>query len=322
MNFIQQAYKGNKEWYWYLITMLVVFFFWQILGVIPLGLVAFFKTGNMRDFEAAAGDGFASIGIESNFYLILMLFTLIMGLVGLLLCIKFIHKRTVKTVVTSRESIDLARVFYAFFMWFTISLVLMGLGYYLAPEDLVWNFKLVPFILLVIISFLLIPLQTSFEELLFRGYLMQGLGALVKNRWFPLLFTSVIFGLLHGANPEVEKLGYGVMVFYVGTGLLFGIITLMDEGTELALGLHAANNIVAAIFVTTDWTVFQTHALFLDTSEPSLGWETFVPVFIIYPIIIFIFSKKYGWRNWKEKLVGSIDSPIVQTMQIEEIGNE
>ena len=77
MNFIQQAYKGNKEWYWYLITIFIVFFFWQVLGVIPLGIVAFLKTGNLIDFQEAASDAFASIGIESNVYLILMLVYLV-----------------------------------------------------------------------------------------------------------------------------------------------------------------------------------------------------------------------------------------------------
>jgi len=311
MNFIQQAYKGNKEWYWYLITMAVVFIFWQILGVIPLSIVAFIKTGNLAEFQKASLDAFGSIGIESNFYLFLVLFTLIMGLVGLLISIKFIHKRAIKTVVTGRNSIDWKRVFYAFKLWFTLSIILMLIVYLLAPDDLVWNFKPIPFLILFIISFLFIPLQTSFEELLFRGYLMQGLGVLAKNRWLPLLLTSLVFGLLHGANPEVVRLGYGLMVYYIGTGLFFGIITLMDEGTELALGLHAANNIVAAIFVTTDWTVFKTEALFIDTSEPSIGWETFVPVFIIYPLMLFVFYKKYAWKDWQEKLIGSIEKPEV-----------
>ncbi len=309
MNFIQQAYKGNKEWYYYIITIIIVFSFWQILGVIPLGVVGFMKTGNVADFQAAALENFTTIGINANLYLVLMLFTLIMGLVGLMLGVRFIHRRTVKTLITSREKIDWGRVFYAFFLWFGISVFFLVLAYFLEPEDLVWNFKPIPFLILVVISFLLIPLQTSFEELLFRGYLMQGLGVLVKNRWFPLLVTSIVFGLLHGANPEVAKLGYGIMTFYIGTGLLYGIATLMDEGTEIALGLHASNNIVAAIFVTTDWTVFQTDALYVDTAEPSLGWETFIPVFIVYPILLLVFSKKYGWSNWGEKLTGSIALP-------------
>ena len=139
---------------------------------------------------------------------------------------------------------------------------------------------------------------------------MQGLGTATKNRWFPLLFTSVLFGVMHLANPEVAKLGYISMVFYIGTGLFYGIVTLMDEGTELALGLHAVINIVAATLVTTDWVALQTDALFVDTSEPSVGYEMFLPVLVLYPIMLLIFSKKYGWKNWGEKLFGKIHKPI------------
>ena len=148
------------------------------------------------------------------------------------------------------------------------------------------------------------------EEVLFRGYLMQGFGTWFKKSFVALLLTSVIFGLLHGLNPEVEKLGWISMVYYIGTGLVLGIFTLMDEGTELALGFHAANNIVAAVLVTANWTVFQTDALLIDTSEPSVGWEMFVPVLILYPLVLYIFSKKYGWTNWQEKLLGTIKKPI------------
>jgi hypothetical protein len=34
-----------------------------------------------------------------------------------------------------------------------------------------------------------------------------------------------------------------MFVYYIGTGLFLGILTLMDEGMELALGFHA-NNLV------------------------------------------------------------------------------
>ena len=310
MNFIQQAYTGKTGWYWYLATLLIVVFFWQIIGVIPLSIAAFMKVGNAEAFSEAANNAFAGIGLNSNLYLFLALLTLIMGLVGLLLGVKYVHGRKRKSIITSRKEIDWKRVSYAFVLWFTVSVVFLGVGVFMDSESLTWNFKPIPFLILVIISFVLLPLQTSFEELLMRGYLLQGIGVLAKNRWVPLLVTSLIFGLLHGANPEVDKLGWGVMVFYIGTGLFFGLTTVLDEGTELALGLHAANNIVAAIFITTDWTAFQTEALYVDTSEPSLGWETFMPVFVLYPIILFIFSKKYGWGNWIEKLTDKIDKPI------------
>jgi hypothetical protein len=106
----------------------------------------------------------------------------------------------------------------------------------------------------------------------------------------------------------VEKLGNGILVFYIGTGLFLGIITLMDEGLELALGFHAANNLVTALLVTSDWTAFQTNSLFRDVAAPALGWEVFIPVFVIYPALLYIFYKKYNWNNWKARLVGKVAS--------------
>ncbi|MGG8496574.1 CPBP family intramembrane glutamic endopeptidase [Tenacibaculum sp. TC6] len=310
MNFIQQAYKGKNEWYLYALVCFMVFFGWQLLGVIPLGITAVMHSKDMDELARAAEENFMTLGINSNLFLFLMILMFAIGLLFLFMGVKFVHKRAVKTVVTSRKNIDWKRFWFGFISWGFISVLVIGAGILIEPESYVWNFKPVPFFTLLVISFLFLPIQTSFEELLFRGYFMQGLGILVKNRWFPLVITSVAFGLLHGANPEVEKLGAISMVFYIGTGFFFGIITLMDEGTELALGLHAINNIVAAFFVTTDWTVFQTDALFVDTSEPSVGIEMFLPVFVLYPLLLFIFSKKYGWESWKEKLLGSITKPI------------
>ncbi|CAM1356913.1 MULTISPECIES: CPBP family intramembrane glutamic endopeptidase [Tenacibaculum] len=319
MNFIQQAYKGENKWYLYILVIFIVFFGWQFLGVMPLALTAILHSADVAEFTQAANDNFMTLDINKNLFLFMMIVMFALGLLFLFIGIKFVHKRPVKTIVTSRNKIDWKRFWFGFFTWGIISSLVIGVGILLEPESYVWNFNAVPFFTLVAISFLFLPIQTSFEELLFRGYFMQALGILVKNRWLPLLITSVAFGLLHGANPEVEKLGAVSMVFYIGTGLFFGITTLMDEGTELALGLHAINNIVAAFFVTTDWTVFQTNALFIDTSEPSVGLEMFLPVFVLYPLMLIFFSKKYGWNNWKDKLVGKISAPAGDEV-LEDIG--
>jgi membrane protease YdiL (CAAX protease family) len=198
------------------------------------------------------------------------------------------------------------RIFFAFSVWAFFALMLFAVEYLITPDIFIWNFKLVPFTILVLISFILLPIQTSFEEILFRGYFMQGLGVLTKTRWFPLFFTSFLFGLAHISNPEIEKLGEIILIYYIGTGFLFAMTTLMDEGLEISLGMHAANNIITAVFVTADWSVFQTDALFIDSSEPNVSLEALIPVFVIYPIMLFIFSKKYHWKNWKEKLFGKI----------------
>ena len=93
------------------------------------------------------------------------------------------------------------------------------------------------------------------------------------------------------------------MAYYIGTGLFLGILTLMDEGIELALGFHASNNIMTALFVTSSWTVFQTESILIDISEPTLGGETFFSLFILYPGFIFLMSRKFDWSGWKSKLI-------------------
>lgn len=311
MSFIEQAYQGKNEWWRYLLSFIVVLLGWQLLGVIPLFLIAFKESDDLGELIASSEHAFSDLGIDSNLYLLAILLTFVFGLLALLFSVKRIHHRSITSLVTSRKSIDWNRIIYGFGLWFLVSLIFLALDYMMAPEHYEFNFKPLPFLILVVVAFVFIPLQTGFEELLFRGYLMQGIGIWFKRAIVPFLFTSIGFGLMHAANPEIEKLGYAILIYYIGTGFLFGMITLLDEGCELALGMHAANNIAAAVFVTVNWAALETEALFRDISEPSLGLYMFLPVFIVYPAVIFFFSKKYGWTNWKHKLFGKIQQPIL-----------
>jgi membrane protease YdiL (CAAX protease family) len=119
-------------------------------------------------------------------------------------------------------------------------------------------------------------------------------------------------------NPEVEKMGFVLLVYYIGTGFFLGIVTLMDEGLELSLGFHAANNLIGCLLVTSDWSALQTSSVFKDISEPSAGLDIILPVVIVFPILLFIFSKKYGWTDWKGKLTGKVEPELYKP--INEIG--
>jgi len=246
--------------------------------------------------------------LESNLNLFLMLLGFIGMFLGIILCNKFLNGNTFLSLTTSRKRIDFNRVFFSFSLWGLISLFMIILGYFMFPENYEINFNLEPFLILAIIVILLLPIQTSAEEYVFRGYMMQNLGLITRNRWFPLIASSLAFGLLHGANPEIEKFGNIVFVFYIGSGLFAGIMTLMDEGMELALGWHAANNMIAALLITADWTALQTHSVLKDISNPESMplTDVLIPVLFFFPLVLYIFSKKYKWRNWKDKLFGQI----------------
>jgi hypothetical protein len=310
--YIKQAFKVKHDWWRYLAGLIFIIIA-VVLGQIP-HTVALYATAFKQGADITALNPTELMkGLNSNLNLFLMLLSFAIGLLGLFVVVKLFHFQSLKSLSTSRPKVDWKRFWFAFLFWGFISILMIGIEYQIAPENYVFNFKLIPFLILLAISVVLIPLQTSFEEYLFRGYLMQGIGVLCKNKWLPLILTSLLFGLLHFANPEIDKIGSVLLVHYIGTGFFLGIITLMDEGLELALGFHAGNNLFAALLVTADWTVFQTNSLLRDISDPDIGvLEIFSSVLVIYPILIFIFAKKYKWTNWKEKLIGSVTNDTEQ----------
>lgn len=299
--FINQAYKGNNQhWRFVLTTLLTTSIF-----IVNFIIYFFISKEQINEAYASMRELPKHQALISN----LLPFVFLLGMLFFL--VLFIHKRTILSLSTSREKFDFKRLFYSFGLIVFLSVLFFAVSFFIDNSTIIWNFKPLPFIILFAISILLFPFQIAFEEYLFRGYLMQQIGIIVKNRWFPLMFTSIVFGLFHSLNPEVEKLGFFVMLFYIGTGFLLGIITLMDEGLELALGFHLGNNLIAALLITSDFSAIQTDAIFKYSNEidtVNILLEMIVSMLMVYPIILFIFVKKYKWKGWKDKLTGSISN--------------
>lgn len=273
------------------------------LGFILLMLVNFLMSDGV-DTNEVIQQTIKMIGVNLTF--VALVGPLAFGLLIVLFWVKFVQGQSLTSLTTSRSKVDWKRVFFSFFLWGSITTLMILALYFTQPENFVWNFNAEKFFIFLVLAVILVPMQTSFEEYLFRGHMMQGIGLATNSRLIPLIITSVLFGLMHIANPEVRKIGYIIMLYYIGTGFFLGIITLMDEGLELALGFHAANNLVGALLLTADWTAFQTNSILKDLSEPSAGFDVLTPVFVIFPILLLIFSKVYGWNNWKEKLTGKL----------------
>lgn len=310
--YIEQAFKCLHDWWRYIVGVIIIILASQI-GTIPLIVAVALKTFSTGgDMESLRDPNLLLTVLDSNLTLFLMLLSFAIGLLGVYFVARFLHKQPFVELTTFRKNTDWGRIFFGFGLIAGVTIILTGLDYYSNPDDYVVQFDLVPFIILAVIAIVMVPLQTSFEEYLFRGYLMQGIGVLAKNRWLSLIITSVVFGGLHIANPEVDKLGPVIMIFYIGTGFFMGIMTLMDEGMELALGFHAGNNLIAALLVTADWTVFKTNSILKDISEPTAGFDILVPVLVVYPIFLLIMARRYKWTDWKGKLFGKVeDSGIV-----------
>ena len=295
-SFLEDFSKEKKSLGFYILGSLIVLIF-SIIGQIPM----FFFLPDKSNTYLEGIDAFSSL--DKNLLLFLLLLPSVFSLLGLWFVVEKIHFRSLISITTSRKKIDFKRFQFGFIIWSIISIFIFSLEILIHPADYEFNFNYLKFLILFSISIIMIPVQSILEELIFRGYLMQGLSFFFKNRIMPLFTTSIIFGLLHILNPEIEKIGYGLLIYYIGTGIFFGIITLMDEGVELSSGFHAANNLVASLLVTADWTAFETYSIFKFIGNPSFSKEVLLYVFIIYPLIFFFLSKKYKWASWKTKIL-------------------
>ena len=304
--YIEQAQTPENSFWKYIIGFLCIIAA-AFIGQMPL--VIAIAAATVLDGKSFPTDNDEVLGFfDSSLTLFYVTLSFAVALLAVYVVVRFLHRQPFRIVTTARKKVDWKRIRFSFLVWTGFMVISILADYYMSPGDYVWNFKLIPFLVLAVVAIVMIPLQTSAEEYIFRGYLMQAFGLAWENKWAPLLMTSVIFGMLHIFNPEVEKMGYIIMVYYIGTGLFLGIITLMDDGLELALGFHAANNVISALLVTAEWTAFRTDSVLKDVSEPTAGYDILVPVLVIFPLLLYIFSRKYNWNNWKEKLTGKLQT--------------
>ncbi len=383
--FITQAFKGENDWWRYLLVTIAVLIGYQI-GTAPL-IMALYRAKakhpeleNIEIEDFFTNPDFSQFYINKNLGLTLMLLLFVAALTTFYFLFRPIHKRDFKTVTRTKATLNWSKIFFAFSVWLLLSASFEALGYFMAPEGYSFTFRWNTFLPLLAISILILPIQTSFEEIFFRGYLLQGLGIsswrhiigilcaaiftyfvvysqlktvllnqegadiatinllaqfvgflifgilsytvirLLKKqkldlsnnkphnyKVIPLIVTSVLFGLVHSANPEIEKFGFMTMqMYYVSAGLLLGILTIMDDSLELALGVHAATNFTGAVLVGYDGGAIKTESVFTSHQlNPQLMLVGFIVLAIIFLLIV---KSKYKWGSFS-KILEPIHKP-------------
>lgn len=299
--FFQIANKGNNNWLTYLGGFLIIILLSNLINGLFLFVGKFIETifYKKQSFEEFIND-FNYMEFSTNYDLVLLFAPFVIGLIIIYLVIRILHKRNFLSAVTSRRHFDIKRLFIAFLIFIVLNAVYFIIDYHLFKEDYTFQLNLNSFIILCVISLLFIPFQCAFEEILFRGYLLQGIGFVTKSRWIALLLTSIIFGLFHSFNPEVDRLGFwNIMPYYIGFGMLLGVIAIMDNGLEISIGLHTANNIFTATILTYDDSIIQTNALF-KLNDLTIGLTDYLILFVLFILTILIFNTKYKWGSFSK----------------------
>jgi uncharacterized protein len=300
MNHIESTFTGKNHLWRYIVMFALILLVANTIGALPVLIAGLVKSASNPDVFtqlAANPNDLGPLGLNPFYELMLRLFPFIAGLVAFVLLIKPLNARTINITINGTGTIRWSRFFISALVWFIISAIYLFVYIKTDPSNFIINNKTISLLFLSLVSVFLIPFQATFEEVLFRGYLMQGFSSLIRNRWFPLLMTSLLFGLMHSFNPEVNEYGFWVMMpQYVMFGLIFGIITILDDGIEASMGAHSANNIFLCILVTSKSSALQTPALYQQVNV--FPWTEFAGLVVSGIIFVLVLKKIFGWKDF------------------------
>lgn len=187
--------------------------------------------------------------------------------IGLFLGQRFIHERSIKSMLTVADKFRWRRLFFSMIVFWGVAGTLTTLAHLTDQSRAEYVFDISRFIPFLVVSLLLIPLQSATEEIVLRGYLNQGLFRLIRNPWIVFLITSAGFAALHLGNPEIDAgIASGTKWLTLSSYFFFGvfacILTYIDGGLETAIGVHAANNLYAAVILGYDNSALPTPTVF------------------------------------------------------------
>ncbi|MGB1452967.1 MAG: lysostaphin resistance A-like protein [Crocinitomicaceae bacterium] len=295
MRFIDLGRFGENGAASYVLTIAIIFLSY-VIG--SFGLFIDYNLHTSLDGTGSSMSDFIVV-LGENRVLFWLMFPFVLVFITFLLALKYLHKRSIRSIFTGRPSFDWKRTLISFILIVVVLSVTTFFEIFYSNSYQL-NFDVSKFLVLLIIAFLIIPIQTTIEEVIFRGYLMQGLKMKIGSNKHAVILSGIMFGMMHLGNPEIEAIGNHVIIYYVASGVFLGLLALYDNGLELSIGYHAANNIFTALMVSNNWQVFQTNAVFVNTAPPEISWIDLVISLSIFPILFLIYKKIFKWSSLKE----------------------
>ncbi|QEN04959.1 CPBP family intramembrane metalloprotease [Thiospirochaeta perfilievii] len=217
----------KNMWYNYLIGGVLGLLLFISLN--PIFLIPISRLGYIKDINSF-------IGVNLSFFPLI---------ISILVIIKFYHKRKLVNFINRENSINTKRFLRGFVIWFILQSTTLIYNLIFFKNQLSFNFNPSKFLIFLLLSISLTPIQVASEEFLFRGYLIDFLRSFSKNKLFIILASSLLFALPHLKNPEVKNSTFTFFLIYLTMAITFSYITVKYRGLEYSFGVHLANNLFA-----------------------------------------------------------------------------
>lgn len=209
-------------------------------------------------------------------------------LIGIWISIKFIHKRTLTSLITYNNHVNWKEISWGFSLYFVIYTIFRFIeSIFFIDQYRLNDINLYDFSILFIITLIFVPIQATVEELFFRGFLLQWFAKKISNIFILSLIMALIFGSLHFTNPEMDYSTVWVSLNYLFAGFMLTFISIKMGKSELSIGAHAANNIFFTLFIADKQSINGSiPSLFkIINFHPMSSFIGTVSVFVIFYII-------------------------------------
>lgn len=293
MNFLQQVHKGQNHW-------------WRWLLIIALFLLPYLKNFLKSIFDLPL---FQLIIKSENALFVSELFVYLPLLLIFYLTFIIIHKRSFLSIITFRKCFDWNRFFFSFAVWGMLTMFILVFSVYFQYEDYVWNFQLRTFLEVLIIASILIPLQTIFTDALIKGYLLQGVAYFTKYSWVSvLLIISLCVFLTHLANEKLlDVIGFQIVLYYIVANTFLVLVTVVDNGQEISLGVKIVNNLIFSVFMTSEANSLRAESVLLNQADSAIFTLMYFSTYAGFPLYFIFLKKMYKWANWKEIFFNKVE---------------
>ena len=186
--------------------------------------------------------------------IILLFASFITWHLALLIIISLLHSRSYSSLIGEKKTLNwkqfrlamFVTLFFAIFGLITIPFESILFSQNYLPKIKVSDFK--DWLPWVLPACIVIFIQVSAEEMLFRGYLLQQLRARFESYWIWAVIPSILFGIAHCDFSTFENNTYLYILNASIFGVLASILTAQSNNISYALGMHFINNVLGVLF--------------------------------------------------------------------------
>ena len=208
---------------------------------------------------------------ETRFGMALSIFTLVAIWPGVWITVRLLHKRRLHTLFGASGWLAWGDFRRAALVTLAVVVVISLVNMAYEPTVERSSLALSTWFMLVPVMAVILLLQTSAEEIFFRGYLLQTLAHRFRSPWIWAVAPTLVFAVAHlspGAQPWM-----GVLIIFAIALFALGAVALVWATGNLgaAMGMHFANNLVALLFLT-NGNDAGTLALFIMPPVDHASW--------------------------------------------------